>query len=65
MWSTAERADNIRRNIAGLILMGLHRFDGFAVAELVVFVPKLPVLFDERFDDGKPIRKKLLIFRTM
>lgn len=48
---SAKRRYGIFRNSAGLTLLGFDQFHGFAITELVVFVPKLPVLFDKRFDD--------------
>ncbi len=45
--------------------MGLDWFYGFAVAEEVIFVPNLPVLFEEWFDDRELIREELLIFRAV
>lgn len=65
MWGTAERADDLCGDIMGLALLGLDRFNWFAIPESVVFVPELPVLFDEWFDDGQFIGKELLVFRAM
>ena len=62
MWCTTERTYGIFRNGAGLTILGFDRFHGFAITEPVVFVPELPVLFGEGFDDGKLISEELLIF---
>lgn len=51
MRGAAERTDGICRNVTGLAFVGLDWFYGFAIAEEVVFVPELPVLFEEWFDD--------------
>ncbi len=45
--------------------MWLDGFYGFAIAEEVVSVPKLPVLFEEWLDDRELIREELLIFRAV
>jgi len=65
MWGTAERADGFCGDIMGLALLGLDRFDRFAISEPVVFVPELPVLFEEWFDDGQFIGEELLVFRAV
>lgn len=65
MRSTAEGACGIFRNSAGLAFLCFHRFDCFAVAKTVILIPELPVLFDERLDDGQPIGKELLVFGTV
>ena len=62
MWCPAERTYGIGGNRARFAFVGLDRFYGFAVAEPVVFVPELPVLFDERLDNRQLIRKEFLIF---
>ena len=61
----AERAGGICRNVTGFAFLGFDRFYGFAIAEEVVSVPELPVLFDEWFDDRKFIREGLLVFRAV
>ena len=65
MRGAAERADGVRGNVTGLAFMRLDGFNGFAVAEAVVFVPELPVLFDKRFDDREFVCEELLVFRAM
>ena len=45
--------------------MWLDGVYGFAIAEEVVSVPKLPVLFEEWLDDRELIREELLIFRAV
>lgn len=65
MRGAAERTDNICRNVTGVAFVGLDWFYGFAVAEEVIFVPNLPVLFEEWFDDRELIREELLIFRAV
>ena len=58
MRGAAERADGVRGNVTGLAFMRLDGFNGFAVAEAVVFVPELPVLFDKRFERDVSADKK-------
>jgi len=65
MRCTAERADGIRRDIVGLAFLGFDWLYGLAVPKTVVFVPELPVLFDEGFDDGQLIGEELLVFGTV
>jgi hypothetical protein len=65
MRGAAERAGGICRNVTGFAFLGFDRFYGFAIAEEVVSVPELPVLFDEWFDDRKFIREELLVFRAV
>ena len=65
MRGAAEGADGIWRNVTGFAFVWLNRFYGFAVAEAVVFVPELPVLFDKRFDDREFVCEELLVFRAM
>ena len=62
MWGSTERTYRIFGNSAGFTFLGFDRFDGLAIAEAVVLVPELPILFDEGLDDGKLIGEKLLIF---
>lgn len=65
MRGATERADGICWNVTGFPFVWLNKFNGSAVAEEVVFVPELPVLLEERFDDREFIRKELLIFRAV
>lgn len=65
MRGAAERADGISRNVTWFAFLRFDWFYGFAVAEEVVFVPELPVLFEEWFDDREFIREELLIFRAV
>lgn len=65
MRGAAERAGGICRNVTGFAFLGFDRLYGFAIAEEVVSVPELPVLFDEWFDDRKFIREELLVFRAV
>lgn len=62
MRCTAERADGIRGNIVGLAFLWFNWLYGLAVPKKVVFVPELPVLFDEGFDDGQLIGEEFLVF---
>ena len=62
MRGAAERADGICRNVTGFAFLGFDWFYGSAVAEEVVFVPELPVLFDERFNDREFIGEGFLVF---
>ncbi len=41
--------------------MRLNWFYSIAIAETVVFIPELPVLFDEWLDNGQLISKEFLI----
>ena len=61
MWGTAERAGGIRRDGMRLALLRLYGRKCFPIAETIILVPKLPVLFDEGFDDGKFVRGKFLV----
>ena len=61
MRGAAERAGGICRNVTGFAFLGFDWFYGFAIAEEVVSVPELPVLFDDR----KFIREELLVFRAV
>lgn len=62
MWCTTERTYGIRRDITGFAFLRLDWFYNLAIAETVVFIPELPVLFDERFDNGQFIGKEFLVF---
>ena len=59
--SATEGTDNILRD--GFPVTPLYRFDGFAILPKIVLEEELPVLFDERLNDGEAIRSKLLVFR--
>jgi len=59
--STAERAVGIARDITRFVFVRLYRFDDFAIAKSVVLIPKLPILFEEWFDDGKLIGEEFLV----
>lgn len=61
MWCTTERAYGIHRNITGFAFLRLNWFYSLAIAEAVVFIPELPVLFDEWFDNGQLIGKEFLV----
>ena len=61
--SPAERAEGIFGN--GLAVTALDRFDGLAVLPLVVFKEELPVLLDERLDDGQFVDGEFLVFWGM
>ena len=65
MWSAAERAYRIFGNRAGFAFLGFDRLDRLAIAETIVFVPELPVLFDERFYDRQFISEEFLVFRAV
>ncbi len=41
--------------------MGPDWFYSLAIAKTVVFIPELPVLFDEWFDNGQFISKEFLV----
>ena len=56
-----EWTDNILRD--GFAVTALDRFDGFAILPEKVFEEELPVLFDERLNDGEAVSGKLLVFR--
>ena len=58
---TTEWTDHILRD--GFAVTALNRFDGFAILPEIVFKKELPVLFDERLNDGEPVSGKLLVFR--
>ncbi len=61
MWCTAERADSICWNVTGVAFPGPDRFYRFAIAEMIIFIPELPVLFDKRLDNGQLIGKEFLV----
>lgn len=63
MGSPAERADGILRDV--FPIAALDRFHSLAVFPLVVFQEELPVLSDERFDDGHPVNGRFLVFWGM
>lgn len=65
MGSPAERTYGIFRDRAGFSFLCFDRLDSLTVAEEVILVPELPVLFDEWLDEGKLIGEKLLIFGTV
>ena len=62
MGCAAKRAYGICWDCTLLAFVRLDRFYGFAIAETIVFVPELPVLLDEGFDNGQLVGKKLLVF---
>ena len=62
MRGPAKGTYGIFRNGAGLAFLGFHRFDSFALAETVILIPKLPVLFNERFNDRQFIGEEFLVF---
>jgi len=62
MWGAAERADGVCGDIMSLAFLGFDWLYGLAVTKKVVFVPELPVLFDEGFDDGQLIGEGFLVF---
>ena len=45
--------------------MSLDRLENIVVAKFIVFNPELPVLFDKRFDDRKPVSGKFLVLGAM
>lgn len=61
MWCTTERTYGIHRDITGFAFLRPDWFYSLAIAEAVVFIPELPVLFDERFDNGQFIGKEFLV----
>lgn len=65
MWSAAERTDGIFGNGTNFAFLGFDGLDSFAIAEAVVFVPELPVLFNKGFDDREPVGGKFLILGTV
>jgi len=65
MWGAAERADGVCGDIMSLTFLGFDWLYGLAVTKKVVFVPELPVLFDEGLDDGQLIGEELLVFGTV
>ena len=65
MWSPAERAGGISRDGTCFALLGLYRRNCFTVAETIILVPKLPVLFDKGFDDREFVRGKFLVGRAV
>ena len=62
MGCTTKRAYGICWDRALLAFVRLDRFYGFTITETIVFIPELPVLFDERLDNGQFIRKEFLVF---
>lgn len=62
MWCTTERTYGIQGDITGFAFLRLDWFYSLAIAETVVFIPELPVLFDERFDNRQFIGKEFLVF---
>ena len=52
MGCAAKRAYGICWDCTLLAFVRLDRFYGFAIAETIVFVPELPVLLEERLDNG-------------
>jgi len=62
MWCATERTYGIQGDITGFAFLRLDWFYSLAIAEAVVFIPELPVLFDERFDNGQFIGKEFLVF---
>jgi len=65
VWCTAERAYGIFRDRTFFPFLRLDRRDRFTIAETVILIPELPVLFDEWLDHGKFIREELLVLGTM
>lgn len=65
MWSTAKRADGIFRDIVLFAFLRFDRLKDVAITQTIVFNPKLPVLFDKGFDDGKFVCGKFLIGRAV
>lgn len=61
MWCTTERAYGIHRNITVFPFLRLNWFYSLAIAEPVVFIPELPVLFDEWLDNRQFIGKEFLV----
>ena len=61
----AKRAYGIGWDRTLFAFMGFDRFYGFPITEAVILVPELPVLFEERLDNGKLIRKEFLVFRAV
>lgn len=49
---TTKRAYGIRWDRPLVAFVRLDGFYGFAIAETIVFVPELPVLLEERLDNG-------------
>lgn len=62
MRGTTDRAHCIIGNRAFFPLLRFHRFDGFAIAEAIIFIPELPVLFDKGLDDWELVGEELLVF---
>lgn len=62
---TAKRADGIFGNGTNFAFLSFDWHDRFAIAEAVVFVPELPVLFDKGLDDRESVGGEFLILRTM
>lgn len=61
--SPAEGTDSIFGD--GFAVTALNRFDRLTVFPLVVFKKELPVLPDERLDDGQSVDGEFLEFRGM
>ena len=62
MRSTTERTRGILGNGTFFALLGVYRRYSFPVTKAIILVPELPVLFDEGFDDRKPVGGKFLVF---
>jgi hypothetical protein len=65
MRGSTERANGIAWNIMGFAFLGFHGRCGFSIAEAIVLIPELPVLFDKGFDDGELVGQELLVLRTV
>jgi len=61
MRSPTERTYGIHGDITGFAFLRFHWFYSLAIAETIVFIPELPVLFDEWFDNGQFIGKEFLV----